>query len=53
MVPAGGCGASLLAGALPVFLSEETEASLAWMRLPPLLLAGAALAASPPTGKGA
>jgi len=39
--------ASLLAGALPVLISEETEASLAWVRFPPLLLAGAALAASP------
>ena len=38
--------ASLTAGALPVFVSQETAASLAWMRVPPLLLAAAGLAAA-------
>ncbi|HET9544908.1 MAG TPA: ATP-binding protein [Gaiellaceae bacterium] len=36
--------ASLTAGALPVFAPQETAASLAWMRVPPLLLAAAGLA---------
>jgi len=38
--------ASLSAGALPVFVPQETAASLAWMRIPPLLLAAAGLAAA-------
>ena len=38
--------ASLTAGALPVFVPQETAASLAWMRVPPLLLAALGLAAA-------
>lgn len=38
--------ASLTAGALPVFVPQETAALLAWMRVPPLLLAALGLAAA-------
>ena len=39
--------ANVVAGVLPVLVSEESAMRLVWMRFPPLLLAAGALAAAP------